>query len=112
MNNALITGGTDGIRKASDKELVKLGYNVIIIGNTEEKGKAAVDEIKQVMPECHIQFWKADLSLISEVLRISKLFLSRFRHLDALILCTFQMQPKRRITSEGLLRSTILAALP
>ncbi len=101
MINALITGGTDGIGKASAKELVRLGYNVIIIGNTEEKGKAAVDEIKQAMPEGNIQFWKADLSLISEVLRISKLFLSRFRHLDVLILCAFQMQPKRRITSEG-----------
>lgn len=98
---ALITGGTDGIGKASAKELVKLGYNVIIIGNTEEKGKAAIDEIKQSMPEGHIQFWKADLSLISEVLRISKLFMSRFRHLDVLILCAFQMQPKRKITREG-----------
>ncbi|VVB60512.1 short chain dehydrogenase [uncultured archaeon] len=99
--NALITGGTDGIGKASAKELVNLGYNVIIIGSNEEKGKAAVDELRQSAPEGHIQFWKADLSLISEVLRISKLFLSRFRHLDALILCAFQMQPKRKITSEG-----------
>ncbi len=101
VRNALITGGTDGIGKASAKELVRLGYNVIIIGNTEEKGKATVDEIKQAMPEGHIQFWKADLSLISEVLRISKLFQSRFRHLDALILCAFQMQPKRKITGES-----------
>ncbi len=99
--NVLITGGTDGIGKASAKELVKLGYNVIIIGNTEEKGKAAIDEIRQAIPEGHIQFWKADLSLISEVLRISKLFLSRFSHLDALILCAFQVQPKRKITREG-----------
>jgi len=98
---ALITGGTDGIGKASAKELVKLGYNVIIIGNTEEKGKAAIDEIKQGMPEGHIQFWKADLSLISEVLRISKLFMSKFEHLDTLILCAFQMQSKRKTTSEG-----------
>ncbi len=55
-SNVLITGGTDGIGKASAKELVKLGYNVIIIGNTVEKGKAAVDEIKQAMPEGNIQF--------------------------------------------------------
>lgn len=34
-------------------------------------------------------------------MRISKLFLSRFEHLDTLILCAFQMQPKRKITSEG-----------
>lgn len=100
--NVLITGGTDGIGKASAKELVKLGYNVIIVGNTEEKGKAVVDEIKQATPDGHIQFWKADLSLISEVWRISKLFLSQFKHLDTLILCAFQMQPKRKLTSEGL----------
>lgn len=98
--NALITGGTDGIGKASAKELVKLGYNVIIVGHTEEKGKAAVDEIKQT-GKGEVQFWKADLSLISEVTRISKLFTAQFEHLDILILCAFQMQPKRRITSEG-----------
>ncbi|TAL63587.1 MAG: SDR family NAD(P)-dependent oxidoreductase [Bacteroidetes bacterium] len=100
--NVLITGGTDGIGKASAKELVKLGYNVIIVGNTEEKGKTVVDEIKQTTPEGHIQFWKADLSLILDVWRISKLFLSKFKHLDTLILCAFQMQPKRKLTSEGL----------
>ncbi len=99
--NALITGGTDGIGKASAKELVKLGYNVIIVGHTEEKGKAAVDEIKQATHGGQIQFWKVDLSLISEASRISKLFLSQFEHLDILILCAFQMQPKRKITSEG-----------
>ncbi|VVB90146.1 short chain dehydrogenase [uncultured archaeon] len=101
VHNALITGGTDGIGKASAKELVKLGYNVVIVGNTEEKGKAVVDEIKKAVSEGKIQFWKADLSLISEVSRISKLFLSQFKHLDILILCAFQMQPKRKITSEG-----------
>lgn len=101
VRNALITGGTDGIGKASAKELAKLGYDVIIIGNTEEKGKNAVDEIRQDVPEGHIQFWKADLSLISEVMRISKLFLSKYNHLDVLILCAFQMQPERKITSEG-----------
>ena len=48
-------------------------------------GKAVVDEIQQATPEGHIQFWKADLSLISEVWRISKLFLSQFKHLDSAI---------------------------
>lgn len=98
---ALITGGTDGIGKASAKELVKLGYAVIIVGSTEEKGKAVENEIKQAMPGGHIQFWKADLSLISEAMRVSELFLSEFGHLDVLILCAFQMQPKRKMTSEG-----------
>ncbi|NJD01414.1 MAG: SDR family NAD(P)-dependent oxidoreductase [Ruminiclostridium sp.] len=106
--NALITGGTDGIGKAYAKELVKLGYNVIIVGHTEEKGKAAASEIKQAAGGGRIQFWKADLSLISEVSRISKLFLSQFEHLDILVLCAFQMQLKRKITSEGFEKSFAL----
>lgn len=44
--NAIVTGGTDGVGKVCARELVKLGYNVIIIGNTEEKGKAVVNEIR------------------------------------------------------------------
>lgn len=100
-HNAIVTGGTDGVGKATAKELVKLGYHVIIVGQNEEKGQSVVNEISLAVPEGHIQFWRADLSLISEVSRIAKLFLSQFDHLDILVLCAFQVQLKYKLTSEG-----------
>ncbi len=82
-------------------QLVKLGYRVIIVGSSEEKGRSAVQEIGQAAPGGRLLFWKADLSLLSEVSRIAESFVSRFEHLDLLILCAFRIQPKRVITPEG-----------
>lgn len=46
MKHVLITGGTDGIGKATARKLVQNNYKVTILGHNEEKAKAAAEEIK------------------------------------------------------------------
>lgn len=46
MKHVLITGGTDGIGKATARKLVVGGYKVTILGHDEEKARVAAEEIK------------------------------------------------------------------
>lgn len=45
MKHVLITGGSDGIGKATAQKLKSAGYKVTILSHSEEKTKAAADEI-------------------------------------------------------------------
>ena len=42
---ALVTGGTSGIGRATAGKLAKQGYQVILVGRNDERGKKAVEEI-------------------------------------------------------------------
>lgn len=45
MRHVLITGGSDGLGKATAKKLVDSGFKVTILSHDEQKTKAAADEI-------------------------------------------------------------------
>ena len=44
----LVTGATDGIGKETAIGMAKNGYNLILIGRNEEKGKKVSDEIRKI----------------------------------------------------------------
>jgi len=43
--NILITGGTDGMGKATAHRLAKMGARLLLIGRNRDNGEAAVSEI-------------------------------------------------------------------
>jgi NAD(P)-dependent dehydrogenase (short-subunit alcohol dehydrogenase family) len=45
-STALITGGTSGIGFATAKKLAQLGFHIVVVGRSAERGKKAVDEIR------------------------------------------------------------------
>jgi NAD(P)-dependent dehydrogenase (short-subunit alcohol dehydrogenase family) len=44
--NALITGGTSGIGRATANKLARLGIHVIVVGRNAERGEKTVAEIR------------------------------------------------------------------
>jgi NAD(P)-dependent dehydrogenase (short-subunit alcohol dehydrogenase family) len=44
---ALITGGTSGIGRATANKLAQLGIRVLVVGRNPERGKKAVDDIRE-----------------------------------------------------------------
>ena len=81
----LITGATDGIGKETAIGMAKNGYNLILIGRNEEKGKKVSDEIRKIADSIDIDFFKADLMLMKEVSRVADEVCQKYDRIDVLI---------------------------
>ncbi len=86
----VITGATSGIGLATVKELALKGAYVIGAGRSEERCKAAEQEVRNICPDAKINYLTADLSSLSEVTRltadIQKMLMKEgFSHIDVLI---------------------------
>jgi NAD(P)-dependent dehydrogenase (short-subunit alcohol dehydrogenase family) len=91
---ALITGGASGIGYGAACRLTKLGWNVTVVGRNDQHGNRMVSDLG-------VQFIKADLSLLSETVRLAE---NITMPLDALILCAGIVFPQsdQHFTGEGL----------
>ncbi|KAA6388385.1 MAG: putative 17 beta-hydroxysteroid dehydrogenase type 3 [Streblomastix strix] len=59
---AFVTGGSSGIGEAFAKKVAKMGFNVAILGQNEERLNRVEKEIKEYNPEIKTLAIKADLS--------------------------------------------------
>ena len=81
----LITGGNAGIGKATAIQLARQGAQVCITSRSAEKGKKAVEEIKQKSNSEGIDFFVGDLSSFKSVRNLVKQFRDKYAALDVLI---------------------------
>ena len=63
----LITGGTSGIGKAVATALAGMGAEVVVTGRNEERGKAAVGEIRRQSGSGKVSLMLANLAVQAEV---------------------------------------------
>jgi retinol dehydrogenase 12 len=82
MNKKIIvvTGGTDGIGLALVKKLIKLNYNIFIIGKNAEKGNKVLNDLNY--PD--LEFFQCDLSEKNEIKKLIKKF-KNVKLIDSLI---------------------------
>ncbi len=81
---ALITGATSGIGKASSAALAGKGFNLIITGRSEDKGKTIADSLSKRF-RVKAEFIKADLSSIRDVRSFCECVKSKYDSIDVLI---------------------------
>lgn len=77
---ALITGGTSGIGLATARAFVREGAAVVIAGRSQERGQAALDELRQMGGEA--RFEQADVSQAEDVERLVSRTVAEFGGLD------------------------------
>ena len=101
--NILITGGTDGMGKATANQLAKIGARLLLVGRNRDKGEAAATEITRSSGNETVTFLQADLSLIREMRRAAGHIQQMFDRLDVLVHGAGGVFPLRRtLTDEGL----------
>ena len=61
-----MTGGTGGIGRAAARQLAKMGAEVHIVGRSEEKGAAAVEEMNASVGSNVAHFHRVDLSKLND----------------------------------------------
>ena len=98
----LITGGTSGIGNATAVAMAAMGANVVVVGRNQERGGAAVEEIKAQSHNESVELMLADLSVQAEVRRLAEEFLERYDRLDVLVNNAGLVQSKRTETPDGI----------
>ena len=99
---ALITGGTGGIGKAAATALAGLGAEVVVVGRDEERGEAAVAEIREKSGNDGVSPLLADLSVQVEVRKLAEEFRERHDRLDVLVNNAGLVLSERNETPDGI----------
>jgi NAD(P)-dependent dehydrogenase (short-subunit alcohol dehydrogenase family) len=81
----LITGATDGLGRATARELAGRGATVLLHGRDEARGAAAVREIGRATGNDRLRLYLADLSSLDQVRRLAEEIGTGHTRLDLLI---------------------------
>jgi len=98
----LVTGGTNGIGKATAQALARMGGTVVIVGRNAPKTAQLVEEIRAASGNNNVDFLLADLSSQQEVCRLASEFKSRYAHLHVLINNAGAVFMQRQLSVDGI----------
>jgi retinol dehydrogenase-14 len=98
----LITGGTSGIGQAAATALAGMGANVVITGRNAERGKQALQEIREESGNDRVELILADLAVQDKVRRLAQEFREHHDRLDVLVNNAGLMLSERTETSDGI----------
>jgi len=98
----LVTGGTNGIGKATAQSLAQLGATVIIVGRDAQKTSQVVEEIRSTSGNPRVGSMLADLSSEQEVRRLADEFKSKYAHLHVLLNNAGGFFMQRQLSVDGI----------
>lgn len=85
MKRVLITGATDGIGKQTAFHLAEMGYEMILHGRNEKRGRQTLEEITLRTGNKNLHYFNADLTDFGEIEKMAGKIRSSFDDLDVLL---------------------------
>jgi NAD(P)-dependent dehydrogenase (short-subunit alcohol dehydrogenase family) len=98
----LVTGGTNGIGRATAQALAQMGATVIIVGRDAVKTSRVVEEIRAASGNPGVGSMLADLSSEQEVRLLADEFRGKYSHLHVLINNAGGFFMRRQIRGDGI----------
>ncbi len=100
---AVVTGASAGIGRATARQLVEAGWQVLGVGRDPERSAQATREIEAaVSAPGNFTMLRADLSLLSDVKKLAEQIATLTPRVDVLINNAGGMLDRRIVTAEGL----------
>ena len=107
----MITGGNSGIGKAAAITLAKKGGTVHLVCRSQERGQAAVDEIKSETGNENVHLHLLDMSSMKDVVQFGRDFEQAGHQLNVLVNNAGWMVNTRELTAEGIEKNFALNTL-
>ena len=98
----LVTGGTNGIGKATAQALAEMGATVVIAGRNAPKTAQLVEEIRLASGNKSVDSLLADLSSQQEIRHLADEFKSKYSHLHVLINNAGGFFMQRQLSVDGI----------
>ena len=98
---ALITGGTSGIGHSTAVLLARKGYDIFIVGRSEEACRLVVDELKAIHPRGNFGYYLCDLLSQAQVRKTAQQIRLAHASLDVLVNNAGGVFASRMLTDEG-----------
>ncbi len=102
MKTILVTGGTEGIGKATVFQLARLGNSVFILARDKNKAEAVVKEIRASFSNASVGYFLADLSSLSQVYETAHSIKEELPVIDVLINNAGLTSVQRKLSKDGL----------
>ena len=98
---ALVTGANSGLGKAAALGLARLGATVHLVVRNEERGAAALDEIRRAVPEAELHLELCDMSDLADVRRAAADLVTRLDRVDVLVHNAGALPAERTESADG-----------
>jgi len=99
---AVVTGATSGLGRVVAEQLARLGARVVMVGRSQEKLEAAINEVGDATGNTEVRGELADLSLMSEVRSLAQRLLETEPELHILVNNAAVLPAEKVLTAEGL----------
>ena len=97
----VVTGANSGIGKETALGLARLGATVVLVCRSQERGAAALAEIKQQSGNDSVSLLVADLNSQRQVRRVAAAYRQQFDRLDVLVNNAALSRHHRAVTEDG-----------
>jgi retinol dehydrogenase-12 len=97
----IITGGNAGIGKEAAVALAGLGARVVITARNPERGRAALEEVRERANRADVEVMDLDLASLASIRRFADAFLGRHDRLDVLLNNAGLVLSRRTVTEDG-----------
>jgi NAD(P)-dependent dehydrogenase (short-subunit alcohol dehydrogenase family) len=81
----LVTGSTDGLGRHVARELAARGATVLLHGRDADRGRAALEEIREPTGSERLRYYLADFAVLASVRRLAEEVLHEHERLDVLV---------------------------
>lgn len=98
----IVTGANSGIGKVTARELAKMGATVVMVARSQERGSAALAEIRAASGSDDVHLMLCDLSSQASIRDFAAQFRAQFDRLDVLVNNAGAIFYERRESVDGL----------
>jgi dehydrogenase/reductase SDR family member 12 len=98
---ALVTGANSGLGKAAALGLARLGATVHLVVRNQERGAAALEEVRRAVPGAELHLELCDMSDLADVRRCATDLVERLDRVDVLVHNAGSLPAERTESADG-----------